>query len=130
MKISVTQTVSKASSSPNLLGKLMFAAFFLLLTVVYAQAQNITVRGRVLNDTGRGIPNASVTVKGTTTGVPTSSEGDFEISAPSNGTLVISSVGFTSQQVSIGGRANISIVLQPGAGSDLEQVVADSDVRR
>ena len=123
MKISVTQTVSKASSSPNLLGKLMFAAFFLLLTVVYAQAQNITVRGRVLNDTGRGIPNASVTVKGTTTGVPTSSEGDFEISAPSNGTLVISSVGFTSQQVSIGGRANISIVLQPGAGSDLEQVV-------
>ena len=119
MKISVTQTLSRASSFPNMLfGKLTCVAFFLLVTVIYAQAQNITVRGRVLNDTGRGVPNASVTVKGTTTGVSTSNEGNFEISAPSNGTLVISSVGFASQEIAIGGRANISIVLQPGAGAD------------
>jgi TonB-linked SusC/RagA family outer membrane protein len=124
MKIPVKQTVSKASGAPNLFfGKLMFTAFFLLLTVVYAQAQNITVRGRVLNETGQGVPNASVTVKGTTTGVTSGIDGSYEISAPSNGTLVISSVGFTPQEIAIGGRTTISTALQASAATDLEQVV-------
>jgi TonB-dependent starch-binding outer membrane protein SusC len=125
MKISVTQTLPKASTFfLRLFGKLMVTAFFLLLTVVYAQAQNnITVRGRVLNETGQGIPNASVTVKGTTTGVTSGGDGAYEISAPSNGTLVISSVGFITQEVAIGGRSTLSIALQASAATDLEQVV-------
>ena len=125
MKISVTQIVPEASISPKLNWmKLMFTAFSLLLTVFYAQAQNnITVRGRVLNETGQGVPNASITVKGTSIGVSSNSTGDFEISAPSNGTLVISSVGFAPLEVGIGGRTNLSVALQASAGTDLEQVV-------
>jgi TonB-linked SusC/RagA family outer membrane protein len=124
MKIPVTQKVPKASSFCNkLLCKKLMLFVFLSLTAVFAQAQNITVRGRVLNESGQGIPNASVTVKGTTTGVTSNDAGNYEISAPSNGTLVISSVGFTPQEIAIGGRTTISTALQASAASDLEQVV-------
>ena len=88
MKIPVTQKVPKASIFPKLpLEKLMLFVF-LSLTALFAQAQNITVRGRVLNENGQGVPNASITVKGTTTGVTSNDAGNYEISAPSNGTLV------------------------------------------
>jgi TonB-dependent starch-binding outer membrane protein SusC len=124
MKIPVTQKVPKASSFCNkLLCKKLMLFVFLSLTAVFAQAQNITVRGRVLNESGQGIPNASVTVKGTTTGVTSNDAGNYEISAPSNGTLVISSVGFTPQEIAIGGRTTISTALQASATGDLEQVV-------
>lgn len=124
MKIPVTQTVPKASTSPKFLWKkMMFITFSFLLAVVFARAQNITVRGRVLNEAGQGIPNASITVKGTTTGVTSNESGNYEISAPSNGTLVISSVGYAPQEIAIGGRTTISTALQTSAGTDLEQVV-------
>lgn len=123
MKIPVTQKVPKTSAIPKMLWEKMMFTAFLLLAVVFLQAQNITVRGRVLNESGQGVPNASITVKGTTDGVSSSNDGSFEISAPSNGTLVISSVGFASQEIAINGRTTISTALQTSAGTDLEQVV-------
>ena len=122
MKVPVTQNVPKALISPKLLEKMMFTAIFLLLTTIFAQAQNITVRGRILNQEKQGIENASVTVKGTTNGVTSNAEGNFEISAPSNGTLVISSVGFASQEVKVSGQSTLDITLST-AGNNLEQVV-------
>jgi TonB-dependent starch-binding outer membrane protein SusC len=123
MKIPVTQKVPKAPAFPKLFWEKATFTALLLLTVVFAQAQNITVRGRVLNESGQGVPNASITVKGSTTGVTSNNEGNYEISAPSNGTLVISSVGFTPQEIAIGGRTTINTALQASAGTDLEQVV-------
>ena len=126
MKILFTQQRKRTSPTQRLLyGKMKFAASFLFLALLFvlpAHAQNITVKGRVLNESGQGVPNASVTVKGTNTGVTTSDQGNFEISAPSNGTLVISSVGFGSQEIAIGGRTDLNVALQATA-TDLEQVV-------
>lgn len=122
MKIPVTQKVPKTSTFQKLFWKKMMVAYFFLLTVVFAHAQNITVRGRVLNESGIGVPNASVTVKGTNTGVSSTSDGSFEISAPSDGTLVISSVGFAPQEAAISGRTNVTVALL-AEGTNLEQVV-------
>jgi TonB-linked SusC/RagA family outer membrane protein len=123
MKISVTQTLPKASTfSLRLFGKLFTAFFLTLIFVLPAHAQNITVRGRVLNETGQGVPNASVTVKGTTTGVSSNETGNFEISAPSNGTLVITSIGFAPKEVSVKGQTTLNITMG-ASGNDLEQVV-------
>lgn len=123
MKIMVTQNLLKASASRKLFWeKKIFVAFFLLLATVFAQAQNITVRGRVTNESGEAVPNASVTVKGTTTGVTTSDDGAFQISAPANGTLVISSVGFASIEKPIEGKNTVNITLST-TGTTLEQVV-------
>lgn len=123
MKISVTQNLLKASTSLKLLWeKKILVVFFLLLATTIVQAQNITVKGRVTNESGEAVPNASVTVKGTSIGATTTVDGFFQISAPSNGTLVISSVGFTTIEVPIRGRTVINTSLNT-TGSTMEQVV-------
>lgn len=123
MKSMVTQDLFKASTSRRLpWEKMMFSAFFLLLLTLFAQAQNITVKGRVTNETGQGVPSASVTVKGTPNGVTTNNEGYYQINAPSNATLVISSVGFGSIEVDIKGRTTVDAKLS-STGTTMEQVV-------
>lgn len=123
MKIMVTQNLLKASTSRKLLWeKTMFTVFFILLATIFVQAQTITVKGRVLNQSGAGISSASVTVKGTVTGVTTNDDGSFQISAPSNGTLVISSVGFATVEVNIKGRTTVNATLS-AADNTMEQVV-------
>jgi TonB-linked SusC/RagA family outer membrane protein len=126
MKILFTQTLQRSSSSPQVIsGRMIVSAIFVFLTLLFASpvfAQNITVRGRVTNDAGQVVPNASVTVKGTTIGTTSSAEGNYEITAPSNGTLVISSVGFASKEVPVNGQSTLAIALST-RGAELEQVV-------
>jgi TonB-linked SusC/RagA family outer membrane protein len=124
MKIMVTQNLlRKASTSLKLLWeKKIFIAFLLCLTTLIVQAQNVTVKGRVTNEAGKGVPSASVTVKGTANGVTTDADGNFQIIAPSNGTLVISSIGFTTVEVDIKGRTTVNASLNT-FGSTMEQVV-------
>ncbi len=78
---------------------------------IQAVAQNL-ITGKV-SDSKDGSPLAgvSVTVKGTKTTVQTKADGTFSISAPAGSTLVITSVGFTSQQVAAdaGSLLNISL---------------------
>ncbi|MGE5521101.1 MAG: SusC/RagA family TonB-linked outer membrane protein [Candidatus Dadabacteria bacterium] len=75
-------------------------------------AQNRIISGRVTDAQGNGVPNASVTVKGTNIGTATSNNGDFSLSVPSTArTLVVTSVGFESQEIAIGNRTNIPVSL-------------------
>ncbi|MGI4968698.1 MAG: SusC/RagA family TonB-linked outer membrane protein [Janthinobacterium lividum] len=76
-------------------------------------AQSRSVSGRVTDQkTGEGLPGATVLLKGTTTGVSTSIDGRFTLSVPeTGGTLIISSVGMTSQEVAIGNRTTVDLVL-------------------
>ena len=74
-------------------------------------AQNTTVSGKITNEKGEGISNASVVVKNTIVGTSTNAGGEFSLSVPlSAKTLVITSVGFESKEVSIGtGPVNITL---------------------
>jgi TonB-dependent SusC/RagA subfamily outer membrane receptor len=92
---------------PTLVG--LFACLFLLSS----QAQNKTITGKV-TDSKDGSPmvGASVTVKGSTLGTQTGADGAFRISVPASAnTLVISSVGYGSQEVSIQGRTSVDVRL-------------------
>src|SRR6188474_3126307 len=80
---------------------------FLSLSV-HAQTR---VRGRITGETGQPVPKASVVVQGTTTGVSSDDNGNFDITAPTNGTLVVSSVDFTTQEIKINGRTTINVTL-------------------
>src|SRR5215211_3360504 len=123
MKIMVTQPLPKASTSPKLLReKMMLSTILLLLVTLFAHAQNITVSGRITNESGGGVPGASVTIKGTSTGVTTNTDGSFQIAAPPTGTLIITSVGFASIEVDIQGRTTVNAALNT-SGTTMEQVV-------
>ncbi len=85
--------------------------FQFLLVAGVAMAQNITVKGRVLKDDGQPVQGASVQLKGATAGTTTNDNGDFSISVPSNGTLVISAVDFVTQEIKINNRTTVSVKL-------------------
>ena len=98
--------------------------FLLLFLSSAAFAQNKTVTGKVTDSKGEVVVGASVVAKGSTTGTSTNATGDFSLSVPeSASTLTISSVGFTSMDVDINGRTNVSVTLASGAGEDLNEVV-------
>lgn len=123
MKLSGTHNLPKASAfftSPS--GRMMLTFLFILFTVSFARAQSITVSGRIIGEDGKGIPGVSVQVKGTTTGVLTNNEGFFRLAAPATGTLLVSSVGFTSREIPINRQTTVNVTLKD-AVSDLEQVV-------
>ena len=92
-----------------------FRLFLTCLALVFSgvmSAQNIQVAGIVKDAaTGEPIPYASVQVKGTRTGVNTAENGTFSLSAPSNGTLVISFIGYKTQEILIQNRSTINIDL-------------------
>ena len=66
---------------------------------------------------------SSITAKGTKTGTATKSDGSFTLTVASNvTTLVISSVGFATQEVSIGGKTSVEVSLV-ATGTNLNEVV-------
>jgi TonB-dependent starch-binding outer membrane protein SusC len=101
---------------------LLCFGLFLVSMQVMAQARNIS--GRVTDDKGNGLANASVIVKGTNIGTSTSADGSFSLSLPSNATaLVISYIGLSDREVAITNESNYSVALVPGVKTGLDEVV-------
>src|SRR5690554_2695292 len=85
--------------------------------------QQIGVTGTVLDETGFPLPGASIVEKGTTNGTQTDFDGNFTIDVgDSNAVLVISYIGFASQEISLNGRTSVSVTLVEAA-SGLDEVV-------
>ena len=82
----------------------------LLPQAAYAQVAGAhTVSGKVTSANGEGIPGVTVVVKGTTTGTTTDVNGSYTISVPDdNSVLVLSSIGYTKQEVTVGNRTSIN----------------------
>ena len=103
------------------LQKPLVLLFLLCLFPLGALAQSL-VKGTVVDEAGEPIIGASVIVQGTRTGGITDFNGNFSVQAPSNATLVVSYVGYVTQNVSVNGRQNISVTLVEDA-TTLEDVV-------
>src|SRR5699024_71438 len=75
-------------------------------------------------ETGESIPGANILVKGTTTGVSTDQDGNFELEAPSlQDTLVVTFIGYQRKEVPINGRTDLNVELVPEAIMGEEMVV-------
>jgi TonB-linked SusC/RagA family outer membrane protein len=71
-----------------------------------------TISGKVTDENGESIAGANVAVKGTTVGAITDAEGKYKLTVPENAaTLVISFVGYLAQEVTIGNKSVIDVVL-------------------
>ncbi|MCD2424527.1 TonB-dependent receptor [Niabella pedocola] len=82
------------------------------------------ITGKITDETGAPISGASVLLKGSATGVATDTSGNFTIKVPNTGgTLVISHVGYQSQEVVIGDQATIQVTLKSNATEQLTDVV-------
>lgn len=103
---------------------LVLPVFSLLAFSSTADAQeNITVKGVVSATTGESVIGAGVMIKGTMTGVTTDIDGQYEIEAPDNAVLVISSIGYKTLEIAINGRTKVDVILEPDSKL-LEEAVA------
>ena len=93
-----------------------FFVAFLLSVGIYAQ----TVSGVVTSEDGP-LPGATVQVKGTSIGVSTDFDGNFTIQADATDVLMVSFVGFSSQEIAVGDQDQITVTLI--ADNELEEVV-------
>ncbi|NID13313.1 SusC/RagA family TonB-linked outer membrane protein [Fibrivirga algicola] len=72
------------------------------------------ITGRITDENNAGLPGANVIEKGTTNGATTDADGNFVINASDNATtLTVSSVGYTTQDITIGDQAVINVKLVP-----------------
>src|SRR5699024_3153365 len=103
----------------NCTAKMGIAFIFVLCSLMgnTALAQQATVQGTVTDSqTGETMPGVNVIIKGTTTGTATSSDGTYSMVVSSlSDTLMVSFIGYQTQEVPINGRTEIDIQLVPKA---------------
>ncbi|WP_442588407.1 SusC/RagA family TonB-linked outer membrane protein [Pedobacter sp. AW31-3R] len=109
----------------NLRAALLFVLFWASLFSAYAQnTATRQITGTVSDEKGVTLPGAGVSVKNSRTAVSTNSDGKYTITVPS-GTptvLVFTFIGLAKQEIVVGNRAVINVVLKTSA-TDLSDVV-------
>ena len=96
---------------------------FLLFIGQKLTAQNIVVTGTVKETSGESIPGASVLLKETKQVVATDAKGAFSINAPDKSTLVISYIGFKTQEIQINKNSGAIVVTLQSSENALNEVV-------
>lgn len=107
---------------------LTLTAFLLFAGSLLAQK---TVTGKVTDDKGNPIPNASVLVKGTTTGTSTKADGTFSLTVPSTAkALIVSAIDMTTQERAIGSQTSLDFSLTQEDKTISEVVVVGYGTQR
>lgn len=103
----------------------------IFLSIPFLSAQDLTVSGRVTDKTGESIIGASILVQGTTSGTITDFDGNFTLqNVASNAVLVVSYVGYKTQNISVNGKTIFNIVLEEDTETLEEVVVVGYGVQR
>ena len=95
-----------------------------LLLSLSAFAQQITVKGHVVDATGEPVIGASVIEGKSTNGTITDIDGNFSLNVSANSTLTISFVGYKTQTVSVNGKTALKVTLQEDT-EVLDEVVVE-----
>ncbi|WP_197413381.1 TonB-dependent receptor [Flavobacterium sp. TAB 87] len=91
--------------------------------ILVAEIQQRQIKGKVTDGTGVPVPFANIVEKGTSNGTQTDFDGNFSIYVGSkNATLVVSYIGFSTKEITVGDQQNIAVVLQEDA-ADLNEVL-------
>lgn len=103
---------------------LLLTATILLFAVFSVSAQNISVKGMILDEGGAPIPGANVVQKGTTNGTITNMDGAFVIEVKTNNDILqFSFIGMKTQEITIGDQREITVTLKSDV-IGLQEVVA------
>jgi hypothetical protein len=105
----------------------LIAILFFMVPLI-SQAQT-SITGRVLNDAGVAVEGASVTIKGKAVGTNTDRQGNFKINAAKGDVILISYIGFATQQVTVKDATSVTVKLV-ALDKTMEEVVVAMDIKR
>ena len=105
----------------------LFTVLACAFLLVHAQTRRLT--GKVLDDKGNAIPYATVKIKGKNAGASADQNGNFELQVAAKDVLVISSIGFSAEEITVGSLGSVSVTLK---GNKLmeEVIVTAQGIRR
>jgi TonB-linked SusC/RagA family outer membrane protein len=109
--------------------KKLTLTFFLMLSMMSMALAQMKVSGKISDAAGEALVGASVVEKGTNNGVITDVDGNFAITVKEGSSLQVSMVGFTAQDVSVGGQSVINLTMAEG-GALTELVVTALGITR
>ena len=110
--------------------RFMLSVFALILVSGSLFAQNIRVTGKVIDKSNQPIIGVYVVVQGTSVAASTDLDGNYSINAPENGVLVFTSIGMSTQNVPVNGRAVINVTMEDDAMLLDELVVTALGIKR
>ena len=106
----------------GMIGVFAFSATPVMASVAQ-QTKTIKVSGLVVDQDGEPLIGATVRVKNTQTATVTNVDGNFELSVPSNATLVVSYIGYKDREIAVRGRVDLGEIQLESDDHSLEQVV-------
>jgi TonB-linked SusC/RagA family outer membrane protein len=109
-----------------------FLSLIIFVSSQWINAQGFQVTGKVTaSEDGLPLPGVAVVVKGTTLGYLTDLSGEYTFQVPENAQILIFSfVGMKTQEISIGGRTTIDVVMEPDVIGLGEIIVTAVGIRR
>ncbi len=102
---------------------LLIVLFSLILG--FAQAQTRVISGKILDESGTGLPGVNILLKGSSAGTTSDVNGEFkiEIGDQSGSTLLVSFIGYASQELVVGNQTSVTVMLKPDTQQLSEVVV-------
>jgi TonB-linked SusC/RagA family outer membrane protein len=113
-------------------------------TVIFKKRRNITavplfaaspvpqqmVTGKIVDESGSGLPGASVLIKGSGRGTAANTDGSFSLAATPSDVLVFSFVGFETQEITVGTQTTINVTMRGATALDEVVVTGYGDVSK
>ena len=94
-------------------------------TSIYLEeiVQDLTIKGTVVDETGMPLPGVNIVEKGTTNGASTDIDGKYQISVSNDAILIISYIGYTTQEIAVNGQLLIDVKMEANAASLNEIII-------
>ena len=118
----INDVLNTIFSGTDLTYKLLENNLIVVVSASQPLPQDIQVTGKITGENGEPLYGVSVTLKGSTRGTATDSSGNFTLTVPSDGTLLITYIGYLTQEIKIINQTQITVQLKP-AGNQLNEVV-------
>jgi TonB-linked SusC/RagA family outer membrane protein len=102
-------------------------AIIILLQIIFLtvglSAQNLNIKGKVIDSEGNTLPGATVFIQGTTIGTSTGDDGDYTLSnVPKGSTLEFKLIGFVTQEIKVTGDKTTIIAIMVEGTESLDEV--------
>jgi len=120
----IISMITRSLNQISLLKKMRIIVFFILFFPLIAWGQGTTVSGKVVSSDKQALPGVTIVLKGTSTGTTSDIDGNFVLSGiPNDAVLIFSFVGMRTQEIAVGNREIIDVVMEEEA-IGLGEVVA------
>jgi hypothetical protein len=118
----IGELLGKMFTGTNLTFKILDNNLIVVLSNTLAP-QDIKITGKITGENGEPLTGVSITVKGTSTGTTTDNFGVFTLTVPEKSTIIVSSIGYQTQEIAVNSQSVINVKLGISKTPALDEVV-------